>query len=164
MSTRANIIISDKYQKGYFYRHSDGYPECTMESLKEFVNMYKDQLRPSVSQSSGWLVLKGAVEYGFKGDLSDPAGDNNRYDFNNWKVGAYEITDQVHGDIEYLYTIDLINKKLKCYKAKYKKAKGEEWGSADEKETLKGTPIAEYDFTSEQEKKLTIDVQSKPSA
>ena len=28
MSTRANIIIKDARTTLYFYRHSDGYPEC----------------------------------------------------------------------------------------------------------------------------------------
>jgi hypothetical protein len=120
MSTRANIIVKKGDDKLFFYRHSDGYPECTMESLKTFCNMYKDQLRDNVSQSAGWLILLGAVEYGFKGDLKDPSGDNNKYEWNNWKVGAYEPTTGLHGDIEYLYIIDLDHKQLTCYEAKYR--------------------------------------------
>ena len=159
MSTRANIIIEDKSDKLYFYRHSDGYPETTMESLKEFVNMYKDQLRGNVSQSAGFLILKGAIEYGFTGDITKP--DGGEYEFNKWKVGAYEPTTAVHGDIEYLYTIDLVNKELKCYEAMYKNEKGEEWGSANEELTLKSEPILTYSFVSEEDKKLVREISIK---
>ncbi len=111
MSTRANIIIKDRNSKLYFYRHSDGYPECTMESLKGFCKMYNTQLRSNVSQSAGWLILYGAVEYGFKGDLTDSSGN----EFTGWKVGAYEPTTGIHSDIEYLYIIDLEEGTLTCY-------------------------------------------------
>jgi hypothetical protein len=153
MSTRANIVIQNSNDKLYFYRHSDGYPECTMESLKEFVNMYKDQLRGNISQSAGWLILKGAVEYGFKGDLKDPAGNNNKYEWNNWKVGAYEPTTDIHGDIEYLYIIDLDEKTLKCYQVGY----GEDTYKVDMKRTM-SKPIQEYSFLNEEDKKLIREV------
>jgi len=159
MSTRANIIIEDKSDKLYFYRHSDGYPETTMESLKEFVNMYKDQLRDNVSQSAGFLILKGAIEYGFTGDITKP--NEEKYSFMEWKVGAYEPTTGVHEDIEYLYTIDLVNKELKCYEAKYKIKEGESWGDADEELTLKSEPILTYSFVSEEDKKLVREISIK---
>ena len=34
----------------------------------------------------------------------------------DWKVGAYEPTDQLHGDVEYVYVIDLDKGVLKCRK------------------------------------------------
>jgi hypothetical protein len=154
MSTRANIVIQDSRSKLYFYRHSDGYPECTMESLKEFVDMYKTQLRGNISQSAGWLILKGAVEYGFKGDLKDPSGDNNKYEWNTWKVGAYEPTTDIHGDIEYLYIINLEDKTLKCYKVGY----NEDTWEVNMKATMNTKPVAEYSFLNEEEKKLIKEV------
>ena len=33
MSTRANIILKDSYDKLYFYRHCDGYPEGVAPTL-----------------------------------------------------------------------------------------------------------------------------------
>jgi hypothetical protein len=97
MSTRANIIIKDSYDKLWFYRHSDGYPEGALPTLKEFMRkVAKGDIRDNAMQSCGWLVIIGHEEY--KAHQPD------------WKVGAYEPTTGQHGDIEYLYTIDLDKK------------------------------------------------------
>lgn len=100
MSTRCNIVIKDDYgSELWFYRHSDGYPECAGESLKEFCQGYASgKLRNNVEQSSGWLILHRHEEY-------------KKYGY-DWKVGAYEPSVGQHGDIEFLYTIDLGGKFL----------------------------------------------------
>jgi hypothetical protein len=109
MSTRANIIIKDKYSTLFFYRHSDGYPECTGEDLKEFVKGYDRKtgpghMRSNVSQSAGWLIVRGYEEYlQFKGEPGM-----------GWKVGAYEPTEGLHWDVEYIYIINLEEQKLEC--------------------------------------------------
>lgn len=95
MSTRANIIIKDNYNKLFFYRHHDGYPETTLKSLEGFMSYYGKKFRNSVMQSAGWLILWGAKEY------------ETSFESDDWKVGAYEPTTGIHGDIEYLYVIDL---------------------------------------------------------
>lgn len=139
MSTRANIIISDGLEKLYFYRHSDGYPECTFEDLKEFCNRYKTrELRNNVSQSAGWLIIRGNKEY-----WSKP--EDMKY--MEWKVGAYEPTSELHGDIEYLYLIDLKAMILNCFeitKSCYKN--GDYMEDLDEMEILTHTPIKSYYF------------------
>lgn len=100
MSTRANIIIKDEYDKLIFYRHSDGYPEGTLPTLEKFVDMVKDgKIRRNVEQASGWLIVLGREEYADEGLLEN--------DYYGWKVGAYEPSTCIHGDIEYLYIIDL---------------------------------------------------------
>ena len=77
MSTRANIIIKDNYDKLFFYRHSDGYPECTKTSLEEFMKLYSNKLRDNVSQSAGWLILHGALEYSYENvKLTDLLNDD----------------------------------------------------------------------------------------
>lgn len=111
MSTRANIIIKDKTDKLYFYRHSDGYPSCTGEDLKEFVQGYKTSLRTDLGQSAGWLIVRGHMEYLEGAFTGKPSPSKGMY---TWKVGAYEPTTCIHGDIEYLYTIDLDTRKLTC--------------------------------------------------
>src|SRR5690348_10367703 len=77
MSTRANIILQETFswedekneqqtttERLYFYRHSDGYPDGTMPSLKIFIDwVKKGKIRDNVSQSAGWLILIGAMEY-----------------------------------------------------------------------------------------------------
>lgn len=139
MSTRANIIISDEFEKLYFYRHSDGYPEHTFEDLKEFCNEYKiGRLRNNASQSAGWLVIRGHKEY-----WSKP--EDMKY--MKWKVGAYEPTSELHGDIEYLYLIDLNAMILNCFEITGSCYKDEDYmGDIDEMEILTHTPIKSYYF------------------
>jgi hypothetical protein len=105
MSTRANIIITDGEDKLYFYRHSDGYPEGTMPTLEKFLAMVKNgQIRDNTCQSAGWLIMIGYDEY-------------KEYQ-PDWKVGAYEPTTGIHGDIEYLYVVDLVKKNIRQIKPK----------------------------------------------
>ena len=117
MSTRANIIIKDSYCKLIFYRHSDGYPEGILPSLEKLIDWIKKGLiRNNVSQGAGWLVLLGAMEYktlkpeSFKCDERTEYGSNLDYEIKGeptgWKVGAFEPTTEVHGDIKYLYIVD----------------------------------------------------------
>ena len=125
MSTRANIIIKDGYSTLYFYRHSDGYPEGTLPTLEKFLNLVKEgKIRNNTAQAAGWLIILGAEEYksrqveykermknGFEGEqdiVNKRFGDLIPAEpLNDWKVGAYEPTTGIHGDVEYIYTIDL---------------------------------------------------------
>jgi hypothetical protein len=121
MSTRSQIIIKDGEDEQWFYRHSDGYPSGNMPQLYKFMKwLAEGKIRNNVEQSCGWLVLIGAKEYGEywttdakgktvtkeKPNLYEPMGR----DFDGWKCGAYEpCTPVQHGDIEFLYTINLEN-------------------------------------------------------
>jgi len=120
MSTRANIIIEDGYDKLYFYRHSDGYPSGVKESLDRFVDMVRNgSIRNNVVQASGWLILIGAAEYDYNHDIeSNEYGrelntgiqdllSKNGKGYSDWKVGAYEPTTEIHGDIDHLYVVNL---------------------------------------------------------
>lgn len=110
MSTRANIIIKDGDDKLIFYRHSDGYPEGVAATLNEFIQLVRDgKIRSNVSQAAGWLIALGQEEYetSLKNIRSaDPSS------YSNWKMGAYEPTTEIHGDIQFLYEIDLEQKTL----------------------------------------------------
>jgi hypothetical protein len=111
MSTRANIIITDGYQNQIFYRHSDGYPAGVTPTLQKFVDWVADgKVRNNTGQAAGWLIMLGALEYQTVPEMKTGAAKYD-LDFNDemmsWKVGAYEPTDNIHGDIDYLYLIDL---------------------------------------------------------
>jgi hypothetical protein len=125
MSTRAGIIIKDSYNEVHFYRHSDGYPDGTMPTLNIFLRWLKDGvIRNDAMQSAGWLVIIGAMEYNTIPEVAktlEPSYGGRMVEKCNldtldaptgWKVGSYEPTTNVgnHGDLEYIYTIDL-NKK-----------------------------------------------------
>ena len=120
MSTRATVIIIDQSETFYFYRHSDGYPKVTGESLKEFVKIYQNGARPNASQSAGWLIVHGFKEYlDSKIEITSDFMvhshiKNSGGSRTGWKVGAYEPATDVSGDSEYVYTIDLVNMILTC--------------------------------------------------
>ena len=109
MSTRANIVVTDSYGDTlWFYRHSDGYPEGTMPTLDEFMKrVVTGELRSNASQAAGWLIIIGHEEYQ---EVRDKYPS-----INGWKVGAYEPTTGQHGDIEFLYTIDLKDKTIEMH-------------------------------------------------
>lgn len=128
MSTRANIIIKDSYTKLFFYRHSDGYPEGTMPELNKFLDMVKSgKIRDNAQQSAGWLIMLGAVEYDHHGysmeEISAGISGEPRNSLlkeyvispHCWKVGAFEPTTGIHGDIEFLYVVDLEAKEINTY-------------------------------------------------
>jgi hypothetical protein len=107
MSTRANIVIRDQDDELIFYRHSDGYPEGTLPTLKTFLSLVKTgSIRNNVGQAAGWLILIGADEYGVS-FTNGTIGPNKFGSCLGWKVGAYEPTTCIHGDIEYFYVVDL---------------------------------------------------------
>lgn len=108
MSTRANIKITDGKDELIFYRHSDGYPEGTLPTLRQFLELVKHgHIRDNTMQAAGWLVIIGHTEYK-KGELPNTEDRGM-----GWKVGAYEPTTEIHPDIEYLYTINLQDKTIK---------------------------------------------------
>lgn len=132
MSTRANIIVTDRHNNELiFYRHSDGYPEGAMPTLETFLRyVTEDRIRDNTSQAAGWLVVLGREEYAdaYKDDKSglmpryaeEPrlperqrARGHSGYGGDDWKVGAIEPTSGLHGDIEYLYIIDLAEKVIR---------------------------------------------------
>ena len=136
MSTRANIVLKETYsykdadgkvvtksEELIFYRHSDGYPDGTLPTLEIFMNWLKTgKIRNNLSQAAGWLVVLGAIEYGsIPKHKTEKPWESSEQEYaildsieepRDWKCGAYEPTTCIHGDIEYLYEIDLTNKTL----------------------------------------------------
>lgn len=128
MSTRCNVILKNSWETLYFYRHSDGYPEVTKKSLEVFMGWLKEgKIRNNPGQAGGWLIILGAQEYNVYRGFDDPKKEYGTPlntpimsflpggevgETIDWKVGAYEPTDDIHGDIEFLYIIDMDKKTL----------------------------------------------------
>ena len=112
MSTRCNIVVKSGREKLIFYKHSDGYPKHTMPILDTFLSMVKDGIiRDSVCQSAGWLIELGRQHMiKERAEFLKTFPDSKNY--SDWKVGYIEPTTCIHGDIEYLYTIDLVKKTI----------------------------------------------------
>ena len=118
MGTRCNIIVKAKGKKITLYHHWDGYPEGVGQDLvnklqKVFDNDYFCHWTHIVNK-----LVKDREDEG------------------------YEITTGLHGDIEYLYTIDTDKKTLKFQSVGYEKD-GDEW---------KQTFSKKYDVVKELEK------------
>lgn len=120
MSTRAQVILKDAF-KGelWFYRHSDGYPEGTMPTLSKFLEWVEEgRIRDNVEQAGGWLIVLGHMEYASCSWAMSNGEPGNAKSGMGWKVGAYEpcACQKPHGDIEFLYTVDLAAKTIACQK------------------------------------------------
>lgn len=103
MSTRANIEICDSDTSLFFYRHSDGYPKVALKTLKAFMRGVESGImRSNAVQSAGWLIVIGRDEY-----AQYPS---------EWKVGAYEPTDSIHGDAEFFYELDLVKMEIRVFR------------------------------------------------
>ena len=128
MSTRCNVILKESYtykanngrtvsraKELIFYRHSDGYPEGTLPSLNKFLELLREnKIRRDLSQGAGWLILIGAIEYNTIPEYEKGAEGKTEYGLidtikepKSWKVGAYEPTTEIHGDIEFLHEINM---------------------------------------------------------
>lgn len=99
-----------------------------MPTLQKFIGWLRDgHIRNNVGQAAGWLILIGAAEYNTyytvadgqktKPTVLEPLGlvvpDSSR----EWKCGSYEPTGGVHGDIEFLYEIDVEAKTISCFES-----------------------------------------------
>jgi hypothetical protein len=130
MSTRTVVILKDETSKVIFYRHSDGYPACTGEDLKKFVEGYRTgMMRDNVGQSAGWIIVRGHAEYLEKNAFT---GEPTSEGFSGWKVGAYEPAGNLGMGEEYIYIIDLEKMTLTC------RVPGKGY---DENPTLKNTRV-----------------------
>jgi hypothetical protein len=115
MSTRCQVVVKDSFNDEiWFYRHSDGYPEGVKESLETFLSWVKEKrIRDNAEQSAGWLIIIGHQDYNVPDIPKKNFGGNINDGMHDWKVGAYEpCSPEEHGDIEYLYTIDLTKKQI----------------------------------------------------
>ena len=102
MSTRANFLIIEKglpfeSQKVYLYRHFDGYPSSVLPTIKASLDIAK---KSNVDRFNYQTMRAGYV-----------ASYLTIGTYIAQEIVAIEPTDQLHGDIEYLYVITLDNKK-----------------------------------------------------
>lgn len=136
MPKGANIILSEthsynskngrtitKTKQLFFYRQSDGNPERVLPVLRVFMKwIMEGKLRNNLSQCAGWLTILGAIEYNnipkylyFKEKLGY-AELNTILMPRIWKCGGFEPTTGIHGEIEYLYEININNLELSVKK------------------------------------------------
>lgn len=95
MSTRCNIIIKEKDEQPLIiYHHFDGYPEGVGAELKSVI---ADKIESICGCTGNKTFILSRILYDFS--------------------TQYEETDNIHGDIEYLYVLDIKDDGVlyKCY-------------------------------------------------
>lgn len=89
MSTRANILLLETGEKLWLYHHWDGYPSYLGYKLMEIMKTYKERKYLDIYELANEMIKNK---------------DDN----------GFEITSKRHGDIEYLYVINVENKTIDC--------------------------------------------------
>lgn len=119
MSTRCNIIVTDENSTLIFYKHSDGYPEHTLPILAGLMdNVIAGVYRDNTSQFAGHLILSGHELMKIEHAALDAKYPNVKSAY-AWKCGYIEPTSDLHGDIDFLYVMNLNEKKVYTYEANF---------------------------------------------
>lgn len=94
MSTRCNVIIKERSGKFFqLYHHHDGYPEGVGADLEDYIE-----------QMGNDCLVDGKK---FSDFLCDPKRDDE-YEYEGTNICP-------HGDIEYLYIVDLQKREITCF-------------------------------------------------
>lgn len=94
MSTRCNVIVMQGMSRLYLYRHHDGYPAVCGAAIVDAVK--------AANTTAKWARMDVCVRH-LLGLHYDPTSVNPT------PRAIYEVTDDVHGDVEYVYEIVLVN-------------------------------------------------------
>ena len=107
MSTRCQVIVCDQSDEIWFYHHWDGYPSAMIPQLQRFLNHVRAGLiRDNAGQAAGWLLRDHLVDNSVPGYA--------------WKASDYEpCAARLHGDIEWLYRVNVATKTLVQAKVAY---------------------------------------------
>lgn len=96
MATRANIKIIEGDKVTWLYHHWDGYPEYLGAFL--LWRLYNRLENTNYYIDTGYIV---------NGLLKDKADD------------GFEYTTDMHGDIKYLYEVNIDNRTLRCFEMEF---------------------------------------------
>lgn len=116
MSTRCHIRVKEANSKLYpcmIYKHSDGYPERTLPFLEKFTKRFFKERGDDAEYYLAQLLRHWAIEDQKESENNEWYKENEKYlpknQFYGWGVC---LTSDPHGDIEYLYTVDLATGKV----------------------------------------------------
>lgn len=103
MSTRCNIKLIEKDRTIWLYHHHDGYPRYLGAFLlTKYHNTFQNNDR--------YIDI-----YDIANELIKDSKDDE-----------FELTSGMHGDIEYLYEIDVDKREIRCFEVGYEK-QGNDW-------------------------------------
>jgi len=113
MGTRCNIVLKCGDQRKYIYRHYDGYPSSVEPELKK----YAEAIR--------WYSIEASFApthkmLNFYADLLVKHHELLKLE------GKYEVTNGIHGDIDWLYNVTIDEKTHKVTAIGYSSARGKD--------------------------------------
>lgn len=94
MSTRANILLLETGNRLWIYHHCDGYPSYLGDALMKIMQKHKEHK---------WL------------DIYELANEMIK----NKEDDGFEITNDRHCDIEYIYIINVEEQSIECRKTSF---------------------------------------------
>ena len=100
MSTRTNIIVKCGDSTIYLYRHHDGYLSETGADLYE-------KIRASVGDAEARLTPEGAADRFVRAVF---AHFYEKQSYEKEPKRVYELTTELHGDIEHCYIVDFTSR------------------------------------------------------
>lgn len=122
MGTRANLHVTDEFGgELWYYRGHDGWPDATMPILQTLMGWVRDGiLRPSVVETSGWLILLG-IQVAARSRLIPRPQNIAEITPETYGrcVGVLDVTTGRHDDINYLYELDLAAGTIAVYSVRY---------------------------------------------
>ena len=101
MSTRAQIKCKNSEDNIYIYKHSDGYPKGVLPVLEKFVHDFVKERGDDEPYFLAQLIRHFAIA-DYKREKNDHSSPYGTSGFLGWGLDCKE-----HGDIEYLYEVDL---------------------------------------------------------
>lgn len=120
MSTRCHIRVKDadgKLHPCMIYKHSDGYPSGTLPFLEGFTKKFWVDRRDDCQYFIAQYLIQNAIAEEMKA-IQEANTDRRALlsrvdDFCGFGVC---LTLNPHGDVEYMYTVDLNDGTIKCEK------------------------------------------------
>lgn len=107
MSTRTQIKV--KGSPVYIYKHHDGYPDYILKVLQPMLKKHLEERGNDIEYAVANIMKVFAIE---------------EYDlFKEQKMAGYGVGIELHGDIDYLYLVDLNEKSIIVQRPIYKEFK-----------------------------------------
>lgn len=104
MSTRAQVMV--KGSPILVYKHCDGYPDGVLPFLTEFIARFVKNRGNDPAYFLAQLLRHNAISGEAEAKVGDWSKDKPQYWPSNTFTG-WGLDCVVHGDIEYLYVVDL---------------------------------------------------------
>ena len=115
MSTRSQIKV--KGSEIMIYKHSDGYPEGVMPTLKEIVKTFADKRgnEPDYALAQIMRAYARRDEEKRQAILADDEQEAWHDIYKEPRMTGWGLDCIQHGDIEYLYEVDLEERTITIY-------------------------------------------------